>query len=515
MSSEPDPNDRADQISALAYDRCIQRDTGNPLRDWCGAEEEFERLEILTQRVAELEAQAQLAQETDLSRQLAETESRLRNLVAERKQANCRLVAEHAVARFLMESSEFSKSGPQILQAICEALEWDVGVFWMRDRVGNVLRCVEVWHAPAVDVDAFAAASRALTFASGVGLPGRVWASGTPAWIPVEPQDANFLRAPFATQSGLRGGIGFPIHNGVEFLGVMEFFSREVQQPDPELLEMMSGIAGQISQFLQLSRAEARLQREDEQRLLAREIQEGLLPKSWPPLPGFTIVARSWPCYDVGGDYFDAFMMRDGSLALVIGDASGHAIGPALVIAETRAYIRAFATTSTDPGTILALANQRLCEDLDLDLAASYFVTLFFGRLDPHTGSLTYAGAGHNPGYVLSSEGQIKTTLTSKGLPLGVDSAAEYRMGPTAQFAAGDLLFLYTDGIVEAGSKGIGREFGIARALDVLRAHWQETPDQVLVALYRAAMDFSRTDDQSDDITAILVRAEASFSAEV
>ena len=75
--------------------------------------------------------------------------------------------------------------------------------------------------------------------------------------------------------------------------------------------------------------------------------------------------------------------------------------------------------TSTDPGTILTLANQRLCEDLDLDLAASYFVTLFFGRLDPHTGSLTYAGAGHNPGYVLSSEGQIKTTLTSKGLPLG------------------------------------------------------------------------------------------------
>ena len=296
--------------------------------------------------MAELETQAELAKQSDLSRQLAETESRLRSLLAERKQADRRLVAEHAVTRFLMESAEFSKSGPRILQAICEALAWDVGVFWMLDRPANVLRCVEVWHAPGVDVGAFAEASHSCTFATGVGLPGRVWASGSPAWIPVVSQDASFLRATFAAQNGLRGGIGFPIHNSVEFLGVMEFFSREARQPDRELFEMMSGIGNQITQFIQRSRAEARLHREDEQRLLAREIQEGLLPKSSPPLPGFTIGARSWPCYDVGGDYFDAFLMTDGSLALVIGDASGHAIGPALVIAETRAYIRAFATTS-------------------------------------------------------------------------------------------------------------------------------------------------------------------------
>ena len=188
---------------------------------------------------------------------------------------------------------------------------------------------------------------------------------------------------------------------------------------------MMSGIGSQISQFIQRSRAEARLHREDEQRLLARKIQEGLLPKSVPPLTGFTIGARSWPSYDVGGDYFDAFLMSDGSLALVIGDASGHAIGPALVIAETRAYIRAFAMTSADPSEILTLTNQRLCEDL----SGSHFVTLFFGRLDPRTGSLSYAGAGHCPGYVLDPAGQIKATLTSKGMPLGIDPAGQLPPG--------------------------------------------------------------------------------------
>lgn len=510
MDSEFGQSNRAELIAARAHDKSVRQETGNQLRDWLDAEQEVGRLQILTRRVAELEAQAELAK-TDLSCQLAETESRLRSLLAERKQANRRLVAEHAVARFLMESAEFRKSGPRILQAICEALAWDAGVFWTLDRAADVLRCIEVWHAPGVDVGAFAESSRALTFAAGAGLPGRVWASGGPAWIPDVAQDADFVRAPFAAQHGLRGGIGFPIHSGAEFLGVMEFFSRGVQPPDRGLIEMMSGIGNQISQFIQRSRAEARLHREDEQRLVAREIQEGLLPKSWPPLPGFTIGARSWPCYDVGGDYFDAFLMSDGSLALVIGDASGHAIGPALVIAETRAYIRAFATTSTDPSTILTLANQRLCEDLKL----SHFVTLFFGRLDPRTGSLIHAGAGHCPGYVLSPAGQIKATLTSKGLPLGIDLAANYPLGPAAQLASGDRLFLYTDGIVEASSAGSREQFGIERALDILRAHWEETPDQILGAIYSATRDFSSRGDQSDDITAILVTREADNRASV
>jgi sigma-B regulation protein RsbU (phosphoserine phosphatase) len=271
---------------------------------------------------------------------------------------------------------------------------------------------------------------------------------------------------------------------------------------------MMSGIGSQISQFIQRSRAETRLQREDEQRLLAREIQEGLLPESAPLLPGLTIGAKSWPCYDVGGDYFDTFLMSDGSLALVIGDASGHAIGPALVIAETRAYIRAFAMASTDPSTILTLTNQRLCEDL----SGSHFVTLFLGRFDPRTRSLSYAGAGHCPGYVLSPEGQITATLLSKGMPLGVESTSPYPASLVTRLAVGDLLFLYTDGIVESGAPGSGGMFGTERMLETLRAHQQETPDQILDAIYRAARDFSPLGDQEDDITAILVRVNTSGS---
>ena len=166
------------------------------------------------------------------------------------------------------------------------------------------------------------------------------------------------------------------------------------------------------------------------------------------------------------------------------------------------------AMTSIDPSTILTLTNQRLCGDL----YGSHFVTLFFGRLDPRTGSLSYAGAGHCPGYVLSPEGQITATLVSKGMPLGVESTSRYPASLVTRLAVGDLLFLYTDGIVEAGAPGSGGMFGTEHMLETLRAHQPETPDQILDAVYRAARDFSPLRDQDDDITAILVRVNTSGS---
>jgi serine phosphatase RsbU (regulator of sigma subunit) len=160
--------------------------------------------------------------------------------------------------------------------------------------------------------------------------------------------------------------------------------------------------------------------------------------------------------------------------------------------------------TSTDPSTILTLTNQRLCEDLDL----GNFVTLIFARLDPRANSLDYARAGHCPGYVLNLAGQIKETLLSHGLPLGIDPTAEYPLGSASRLTAGDLLFLYSDGIVEAGSAGSGSQFGIERVLDVIRTHRQETPDQILDAIYRAAMNCSPSSNQDDDMTAILIKVD-------
>ena len=130
---------------------------------------------------------------------------------------------------------------PRSCEAICESLGWAVGALWRVDPEADVLRCGDVWHSPSSAVEEFVALSRRTTFAPGVGLPGRVWASGQPAWIPDVVPDANFPRARAAAREGLHGAFGFPIVVGSDILGVVEVFSGEIQQPDDDLLQMLDG----------------------------------------------------------------------------------------------------------------------------------------------------------------------------------------------------------------------------------------------------------------------------------
>src|SRR5205807_1400132 len=157
------------------------------------------------------------------------------------------------------ESVALPAAAAQILQVICDSLGWDLGVLWTVDRHANLLRCVEVWHPVRVQVPAFLRACQQRTFCPGIGLPGRIWASGSPAWIPDVTRDSHFPRASIAAQEGLHGAVGFPIHNDSEFLGVMEFFSEEIRQPEEALLQLMSSIGSQISQVLERRRAEKAL----------------------------------------------------------------------------------------------------------------------------------------------------------------------------------------------------------------------------------------------------------------
>jgi PAS domain S-box-containing protein len=179
--------------------------------------------------------------------------------ISARKQMEARVAAQHAVTRVLAEATSLPEATRKILQAVCECLDWDVGAIWRVDAPANLLRCVEVWHRPATQVPHFEAITRERTFPPGVGLPGRVWSAGQPVWIRDVVRDTNFPRAPFAAQDGLHGAFGFPIRLGEEVLGVMEFFSHEIRQPDDDLLRMFGAIGSQIGQFLERQRAEEQL----------------------------------------------------------------------------------------------------------------------------------------------------------------------------------------------------------------------------------------------------------------
>lgn len=467
------------------------------------ADADMQQVRALTQRVAELEGQIDAGQKPNLNWRLAEAESRLANCIAAARQAAQRLSGEHAVSRLLAESVEFTDAASKILQAICQSLNWDVGAFWMHERDSDALQCIEFWHAPTVEVSGFEQVLRRSRFSRGIGLPGRIWASGSPAWIPDVTQDIDFPAADTAAQGGLHAAVGFPIHNGAEFLGIMEFFSREIRQPDEGLLEMMSCIGSNISGSIERGRGEELLRQQEFEQRLARQIQEGLLPQAMPASPDLSLGGRSWPSQMVGGDYFDFFHMSDGCLGIAIGDASGHGMGAALMIVETRAFLRALALTSTDLNAILTLTNHRLVEDLD----HGQFVTLLLARLNPRTRSLVYAGAGHCAGYVLDQAGRTKATLHSEGFPLGLDASSDFPVSPAMTLAPGDLIYLHSDGIVEAHSGASGL-FGIERALSIVREHRRETPARILDALFAAVRDFSQPHGQMDDVTAVIIKVE-------
>ncbi len=187
--------------------------------------------------------------------------------ITERKREEARLAAQYAVTRVLAEAPTLANGTPRILQAICESLNWSVGAIWRVDHKEKLLRCVETWHMSAAQVKEFDRVTHSRTFSPGVGLPGRVWAQGQPAWIEDVTCDANFPRASIAAQEGLRAAFGFPILLGAEVLGVLEFFSHQIQQPDHRLLEMMNAIGSQIGQFIERKEAE------DALRVYARDLE--------------------------------------------------------------------------------------------------------------------------------------------------------------------------------------------------------------------------------------------------
>jgi PAS domain S-box-containing protein len=149
---------------------------------------------------------------------------------------------------------------PKILQVVCESLEWHLSVLWRVDRQANVLRCAQVYCVPSAAAAEFETATRASAFVPGSDLPGRVWARGGPACTRDVSYDAEFSRVKVAAHAGFRGALAFPILLGSEVLGVIENFTRDLWQPDGDLVAMMSTIGSQIGQFAKRATAVDELQ---------------------------------------------------------------------------------------------------------------------------------------------------------------------------------------------------------------------------------------------------------------
>lgn len=249
-------------------------------------------------------------------------------------------------------------------------------------------------------------------------------------------------------------------------------------------------------------RVERELQKTREEFAAAREIQQRLFPKEAPHLPGYEIAGVSEPAVAAGGDYYDFLSMPDGALGLVAADVSGHGIGPALLMAEARAFLRPLSRRLSDPGQILDEAQQLLTEDL----GSERYITVLLVRLDPVARTLTFANAGHPAAHVLDARGRVKASLPRTGRALGRQGAVKFAVGPTVQLEPGDVLLLLTDGIDEA-MRADGECFGTERALEAVRAHRNLPAEQLVRSICQAARDFTAPEPQNDDLTVVVVRA--------
>src|SRR5262245_10098514 len=207
-----------------------------------------------------------------------------------RRAVERRLATQYATTAILARAPTLEEALPEILGAIGNSLDWSLALRWSVDAEHDVLRCAETWMAPSRTGQALADQSRRMTFARGVGLPGRIWSSGQPAWIVDVVRDSNFPRAPSAMKDGLHGAFGFPLVGPGGFLGVMEFFSPEHREPDDALLQMFDAVGRQIGQFIERKTAQAELERarraaeagrllqaqENEARRIARELHDDL-----------------------------------------------------------------------------------------------------------------------------------------------------------------------------------------------------------------------------------------------
>ncbi len=179
--------------------------------------------------------------------------------ITSRKLAERRLAAEHAVIRALAESSTLQEGATRILQAVCECLGWEAGAIWQVDGPVEVMNCVEVWCASPAEMEEFELATYTTRVTRGDGFSGRVWEGGKAFWVPDVSSDPNLPRAPIAIRCGLHAALGVPVMLRGQVCGDLEFFSRQIRQPDTALLNMLSALADQIGQFLARKQAEAQI----------------------------------------------------------------------------------------------------------------------------------------------------------------------------------------------------------------------------------------------------------------
>lgn len=305
---------------------------------------------------------------------------------------------------------------------------------------------------------------------------------------------------------GIRSVLAVPLGVGENVFGIVYADSpisdaRFTEDHLKVLTTLASVAAIRVENARLLEERMERLRLENELQL-ASEIQQRFQPSCPPKLSGFEIQGISFPCYEIGGDYYDFIERPDGRLLIALGDVSGKGTAAALLMSSVHAAVHAQIVANSSLVQTISDINNYLADNTP----ANRFVTLFMAELEPKTGVLKFVNAGHNPALIVHAAGTVEQ-LGSGGLPLGIIRETGYTEGRT-QLQPGDAFVTYSDGVTEAQSP-TGEEFGLTRLTEVVTRNLIRNASGLRDRIEDALSKFADSTPAGDDITLVILKRQS------
>ena len=316
-------------------------------------------------------------------------------------------------------------------------------------------------------------------------------------------QDPRFQERQSIVLGGLRSVMAVPLAVEERISGMIyvdnPFHTNRFTQRDLQLLTLIAGVAAIRIENVRLLEVQQEQKRLANELALASEIQFRLHPETPPAIPGYDVVGVSFPCYEVGGDYYDFIEKPDGRHVIALGDVSGKGTGAALLMSSIHAAVRAHTRTRLSASEIVSEINQYIYDNTP----SNRYVTLFYSELDPRSHQLTYINGGHNSPLLARASGEV-TRLDIGGFPVGITPFGDYREG-WVEIEPGDVMVVYSDGVTESLNEE-GEEYGEARLIEIVQKNRGRTAAGIRDRIDEALTKFVGRASAVDDLTIVILK---------
>jgi serine phosphatase RsbU (regulator of sigma subunit)/pSer/pThr/pTyr-binding forkhead associated (FHA) protein len=316
--------------------------------------------------------------------------------------------------------------------------------------------------------------------------------------------DPRFMSSTMTIQ-GIRSVLAVPLGVGERIFGMIYADSplaeAKFSQDHLTVLTTLASVAAIRVENARLMEEDLERERFERELNLAREIQQRFQPSGAPNVAGYEMQGISFPCYEIGGDYYDFIERPDGRMVIALGDVSGKGTSAALLMSSLHAAMHAQIPAHKTLGDTISAVNRYLAETIPMNR----FITLFCAELDPATGSLSFLNAGHNPPLIAHAGGSMEQ-LAAGGIPLGIVGEAVYREGRT-QLQPGDALVIYSDGVSETQNAS-GEEYGPVRLYNTVARYLESTAAGIRDKIEADLTKFAQGTPANDDITLVIVKRQ-------